>query len=104
MTLVFDFVQIFVSSILVFIYRSQRKDSIKAVTIDEGTSYLLHPAFEKQQEKLCIFAIFLLAISTIFIQTIIQAFILILILGLWYNWANDQLDKNGMRLFILSFA
>jgi|LauGreDrversion4_2_1035121.scaffolds.fasta_scaffold94935_2 hypothetical protein len=71
MTLIFDFVQIFISAILVFVYRSQRKDSIKPLTNDENTSFLLHPVFEKQQEVLCIFAITLLAISTIFIQTII---------------------------------
>jgi hypothetical protein len=71
MTLFFDWVQVLISVALVFIYRSQRKDSIKPVSNDEGTCFLLHPVFEKQQESLCIFAIILLAISTIFIQTII---------------------------------
>jgi hypothetical protein len=76
MTLFFDGLEFFISILLTFTYYSQRRDVIKVYSYDETTQYILHPLFEKHQESLCLIALFTLVISTIFIQTIIQGFLL----------------------------
>jgi hypothetical protein len=54
-----------------------------------------------------------LGTSTIFVQTIIQGFILskynvfrhiVILLILFYSWANDKHEKNQLRILLLNFA
>jgi len=95
---------VFLSAALTGFYYSIKKDCKKIHTTDEQSAYLLHPYFERQQEALCVFALAVLSISTIFVQTIIQSFILILMLLLFAAWANEQHEKNSLRLLILNFV
>lgn len=94
----------FLSAALTAFYYSIKKDCKKIHTSDEHSAYLLHPYFERQLESLCVFALVVLSISTIFVQTIIQSFILILMLLLFAAWANEQHEKNSFRLLILNFV
>lgn len=95
---------ILLSVFLTVLYRSQRRDVIKLYTNDESTSYILHPIFERIQEKLCLTALIILGFSTIFLQTIFQGFILIVLIVMFWAWAHNQLDKNSQRIMILNFA
>jgi hypothetical protein len=81
-----------------------KKDCKKPYTEDMQSALLLHPYFERERESLCIFALVILSISTIFVQTIIQAFVLMLMLILFAAWANNSLDTNSLRLLILNFT
>lgn len=104
MTVFFDAFMILFSVFLTVLYRSQRRDVIKLYTNDESTSYILHPIFERIQEKLCLAALIILGFSTIFLQTIFQGFILIVLIVMFWAWAHNQLDKNSQRIMILNFA
>ena len=71
MTISFDVIEVFLSATLSAFYFSLKKDCKKIHTADEQSAYLLHPYFEKHHEALCVFAIVVLSVSTIFVQTII---------------------------------
>jgi hypothetical protein len=104
MTVFFDAFMILFSVFLAVLYRSQRRDVIKLYTNDESTSYIMHPIFERIQEKICLAALIILGLSTIFLQTIFQGFILIVLIVMFWTWAHNQLDKNSQRIMILNFA
>ena len=56
--------------------------SKKKTGIDEKiTSRLLNPIFDRHLDRLCLLAMLAIAIETIFVQTIIQAFILIFLIA-----------------------
>ncbi len=104
MTISFDIIQVLLSTILTVYYYIMKKDCKKPYTEDMQSALLLHPYFERERESLCIFALVILSISTIFVQTIIQAFVLMLMLILFAAWANNSLDTNSLRLLILNFT
>ena len=87
MSVVFDVVVMWVSVILAVVYSNHRKDSYLVYSKEETTQYLLHPYFEKHQEKLFAVSLIALTLSTIFIQSIFQLFILILLIILSTIWA-----------------
>jgi hypothetical protein len=61
---------------------------------ERTTSRLLNPIFDRHLDSLCQLAMFALAIETIFVQTIIQAFILILLVGKVAIWAHNLNDEK----------
>jgi hypothetical protein len=104
MTISFDIFQVFLSTILTVYYFLLKKDCKRLYTEDLQSALLLHPYFEREKESLCVFALVILAISTIFVQTIIQAFVLMLMLILFATWAKNALETNSLRILILNFA
>lgn len=105
MTLFFDCLQAFFTFILVVVVYSWQLYDCKNSQAQNIQQSILHPvAFTKHYETLCIIALLSLAVSTIFIQTIIQAFILCVLIMIVYAWANDTLDRNELRVLTLNFA
>lgn len=95
-TLLFDVFEIVLAMFITCIYRAQFNDVPKDKTgMDEKkTSRLLNPIFDNHLDRLCQLAMLAIAIETIFVQTIIQAFILILLIAKVTIWAHNVPDEK----------
>lgn len=104
----YDAAQGFFAILLTVTYRYHYNDSFNKdykVLTDDKTKKLLHPIIDSHTEKLCWLALAALAIETIFVPTIIQAFILLVIIVKMGIWAYKVEDKEEqLRYMILNFS
>lgn len=105
-TLVYDAAQGFLAIALTIIYRLHYNDVQKGThTIFESTSRMLHPYFDTHAPIIFQWAIFLMMASAVFVQTLVQAFILLLItfkVGAWAYGLADE--RQSSRVLVLSFS
>jgi hypothetical protein len=66
----------------------------KSDGFEEGCSKLLNPLLYSHIDTLCQLAMFALLIETIFVQTVIQAFIMMAIIILAWLWAHSYQDEK----------
>jgi hypothetical protein len=95
-TLLYDAFEIVLAMFIACIYRAQYNDILKDKTgMDEkNTSRLLNPIFDRHLDRLCQLAMLAIAVETIFVQTIIQAFILIILIAKVTIWAHNVADEK----------
>jgi hypothetical protein len=105
-TLFFDSMEGFLAIAITIVYRQHYNDVPKPTGFEEGSSKLLNPYFfDRHLDRLCQLALIALTVETIFVQTIIQAFILIqviLMAGLWAHSYNDE--RQQLRYLFLTFS
>jgi hypothetical protein len=103
-TLFYDFMQGFLALILVIISRKHFNDvNANQYTQDESTRRLLHPHFDRHLDIICNITILILTANTILLQSIFQAFVMLLIFVKLLVWANNQIDeRHNARYYVLT--
>lgn len=101
MSVGFDSLHMILSLVLALVYNSHRKECKKKRGDDLNCQLILHPELDQYQEIFCLIALFSLALSTIFVQTIIQGFILSKSVNWWIKSfsCTGSIDSTlGLRL------
>jgi hypothetical protein len=105
-TLVYDAAQGFLGIVLTIIYRLHYNDVQKGThTIFESTPRMLHPHFDTHGPFIFQWAVLYMTTSAVFVQTLVQAFILLLIafkVGAWAYGLAD--DRQNSRILVLTFS
>lgn len=105
-SLFYDFLHGFFSLVLVIISRKHFNDiNAKQYTQDESTRRLLHPHFNRHLNVITLATIIALVIIFIIMQTIFEAFIVLLVFLKLLLWAyNESDERNETNFYVLTGA
>ena len=101
----YDIFEVILSILVTVVYRAHYNDVQRVTTTDETTSRLLHSYFNTHLDIICQLSLAALVVETIFLQTVIQAFILVMLILKLNVWAFNMSDnRQQLRYLVLTFS